>query len=1590
MYSVEDLLISHGYNLPKTSIPCPSSTSSVTAPYEKQRHAVVACHREIPAAENQRSGRGGSLNGYEQAGDRGACIFSSSRQALLAKGYPGSCDNESCGERNQRRKEAGSGNLGDSLAQPLGDSLATDSGFYDVPSLTYSEQIERREQLEERDVSYWRRRGQDFSFLLDYTDGRELRASTGFLKASEGAWRPQALIAEDHWGEREKTQKQQKQLWEDTSISWLREADAAPGQLRVMTGVTGERKCQSLGTEEWKPAVGLGRQLSDGEGERWAQEQQHRLRTPESAGSILPRTRGMSQSLPRVLSPDGTTEHTNTQSSLVSIQLRPGQVDRQRVNSTVFSGPYSRYYHSAAVGRDRWARNSWQSVGHVALLPKPRFSRPVKPPSYEIHQQTRGSQEMLAVAVLDQQGGSKQQKDNRPIYYPRGGELQRQDYFAQHSAIFGMEPPGYIPPPSYKRALPPIRGGPINRNEVANYKWSGEMQIQMHMPMSSEAGKWFSGQTGGSWLEHYGDRGIPYRKQVNANPNLNPGHTKEHLGHVHHLPFDDLRVRHISGGSGGNSLTDTDKLIRNMNKETPCAKVLGQSTHDSAFSPPQGLSLNTDCRKTSLNNNDSSSTRWCNRGLINKGSVDHVAPDQSCGNYPIAFQIRPPQQLIRHVDQGQGVSETVTQVKKSVNEPDSTEKEKPRKTDSEKTEKTEKKSVKKKLSETIFCLVSVPIPPTPGGTSRDQNNNNDEKPPSPVRPSSPVDSLSENKTGHLTNQSLQSTSSAEAELQALTGSIASSRSSSKIVRKLPIKPPKINHHKELKLSGAWPGNQYRDQETQTRPEARKPQPPLLPGPENKEAQDPQVPAPGSSDVITPDPSGVGSTAFSYPIKGVKSLKPSSNSAFSRMATFSISSQLNKSTAQPPAAAAPPPPSGNTTEEAKPAATCSGQEAFGQFLLKPVSRRPWDAIEELETINKEFQDQQQNSKRPSVDQCIKDLNEAYKDILELGTASNNISNNSGAVQIPERIKIRLAGEAGLSKPSSLRHSIESWSVSVDPEYREVKSAFSRPAERKSVTFSKQLREELPVPPRKPTGFREYRVVSNLSQRRSSCSGRTVKLDLPSPSETPPPCDFTGPSDFTDPPSDPSETRDFSPMTPTTHTAAEVPWADRQPMQDASTLTSPPDYEDICQSLQKTRDSEVNKTLTAISKPGGGSCDTEPPGGACLDSVEECPICKKESESQISRPSPMSPLHEESSPDLSDQSSATIVGDSDSPQGAETSEEPAEGEVDTKVSSDSGSNRSEAQTICCDWRKQLSLIDKNVQGSVAAEKTNQALAAAEDLGNLFKLKCAEGIPENESIEERAARILGIDIPAESLVTGEQRVSETATEEIEFTESNPAAREDPESRSANEQTGQTHVRDPDSEELDSGTVSTVPPDGQEAKEKEAKEKEPPQDNPEHIRSVKWTHLGRETPGMQEFPPDRLPLSVPINPDLKLSHSLEGERRCRGPSQRIEALQDKLAASPSHRVAVECLARMKEVDSVSRMRCLSIRSTDSGEGEAETETEAKRGGGQVDVLTLPASFQSDTVEDREASEDTVLQDEVSSLSGSYFIHLCFVQFIQ
>lgn len=1270
--------------------------------------------------------------------------------------------------------------------------------FYDVPSLTYSDPLSLGH--DERDLSYWRRRGQDFSLLLDYADGRELRASAT-------AWRPQALIT----AEELRAERQAQQLWED--LSWLRDPDSGPGQLRV----TGERKCQSLGTEEWRPAVGLGRQLSDGDGDRWVLDP-YRLRTPE--GFFHSRTKAKSQSLPRVLSPEA-----NTCRELVP--SRPSLPDRQRLNSTVFSGPYSRYVYGA--GRERWTRSAGPA-SHVALLPKPRFSRPLKPPSYEIHQQTRGSAEMLAL----EQGA--RQKD-RSIYYSRSRDL-RQEYYAQQAAITGMEPPGYIPPPSYKRPLPP-RAVSMNRCEMANLRWRADT---LQMP-NSDPGRWLTRQTR-SWVGYYADRAPSYRKQMLA------GNEEQPPSHVRQLPAEDPKVKPNSGGQSGNSLPDSDK-IRNTNKEVPSTKMLGQSTLDSAFPPQQGQAFNTESRKTAPSDTESSN-RCFNRGMRKSESA---GPEQNRSQFfPSSILGKPPPPPCKPVEQP--VSEPATEVKKvELPEPPPPEKEK-------------SKNLKKRLSETIFCLVSVPVTPQPTVTIRDQNNNNEKSP-------DPADSPTNNKTGHLTNQSLQSTSSAEAELQALTGSFASSktssRASSKMFKRVSCRPPKINHYKELKLTGSWPANQYRDQETQTSPEAQKP------ASENQEAQ-PEAP---SSEV--PDHNAVG-TAFTFPMKGVKSLKLSSNSAFSLTTTFS--NQLNQSTA-----------SGNV-EEDEPAEN-SEKETFDQYIIKPASQRAWDAVKELEAIKKEVQEQEENSKQPSVDKCIEDLNEAYKDILELGTASNKVPN--GSVQIPERIKIRLTSEP-LNKPSSLRRSAVSWSV--DPEYREVKSAFSRPAT-KSVTFSKQLREELPVPPRE-TGFREYRVMAHLSRRRSN-DGRTVKLDLSDePIETPL-CDFS----------------------PTTlATAAEVPWADRQPMQDASTLTSPPDYEDICQTLRQTRDS--------TDRSGNSRPNEEMLQNLGADSEEECPICKRELENQM-RQGPLPPLHEENSSDSS-------TNQNGSPPQRAALESPPE-DVQAKEANESELNKSGSGA-------------KAKEEHSLTEGEKKDTAQAENLIELGADTVDESIREIEATD-RVSPIFPTEVPIDTdgQDDGKEVRSEGKVEEA------PAG-EASESR-ADEQTGQLNS------ECKEGQDDTKVDEKQEQEKK-------PLVSPEHRLSL-WTQLGRDHTGLPEFPPERLPLSVPPTQDHRLSLSLErGERKSRGLSHRIEALQNKLAISPG-RVAVERLSRMREVDVICRVRRLSIRSTDSGEGDTETETESKSE--QMEEPLPPDQTDEDNDQEvtpsHQVSEQTGTQTEESTSSG-------------
>ncbi|TSQ01606.1 Junctional protein associated with coronary artery disease [Bagarius yarrelli] len=1685
MYSVEDLLISHGYKLPRSG---PASTS---APYDNRN---TDCRRDN--VENRPSGVSGALNGFgsaEGGGDsRAESGTGAYRPTQSVKAFPENNNNVNEGpERIQRRLEVPVGFLGD--LQPLGDSLATDSGFYDAPSLTFSEHTD------ERDIAYWRRRGQDFSALLDLADPRELRVS-------EGPWRAPVLAPEELRTDRPLAR------WEE--VPWMREPlDSGPETLRV----TGERKCQSLGTEEWRPAVGLGRQLSDGEAERWSQEQQHRLRPTE--GSVPAAVRMKSQSLPRVISPEDPQYGGHSQTGASS------QATTQRNNSV----PYSRYQNEWPLG-ERW---SGQSQGPTALVPKPRFSRPIKPPSYETHQQNRGSWETLSSEPVskprdrsicysqsfeplrDRSGCYSQTAEplrdrslcfsqsaeplrdrmvshsqsaeplrfvshsqsadllrdrflshshsadllrdrslcyssellrDRSMCYSQSAEFLRPDAYRAdlfYQELTGMEPPGYIPPPSYRRFLPP-RSGQIYRADSALVRWKRE-------PVSAEMGEWFSRTAGMSWLERQEDRSMAVvpRRPVHPGPVI-PNRP------VQYVPFDDQRVRHISGGTSGNSLTDADK-IRHVNNELPCTAALGQSTNDSAFLPPQGPS--TDTHKPAISEQENAN-RW-NKGL-NKGS-ESLASDQSFSKYSTTFQTRTSQPVIkvdriadqqvkvdRITDQGQVKVERTEQVKvdrpaeqakvdkitdlvkpdKGADQvkvaevkpdrftdkqmrieriPDQTKIDKnpdqcktdlktkldklveriPEKTikterilekpsklervsdkqvkaekmpekfkdkmsekqnksdkltdklnksekqtkadisveqlkaekftdkqtkadktnekgslESVSTAKTEiahepeKKSVKKKLSETIFCLVSVPLSQS-SGKSRDQNNNEEKEPESPrIPPPPPPSSSSENSNtlGSLPTQSLKSTSttSTDLELQALTlGSASSSIITRRAHRRRNSRTKiiKPNPHDELRrYSGAWPGDQYRDQETQTSPELAKCA--QHPGPDRMEAQTlPAVPeaeataesgsgVPGTSGSTggtgatgNPGPSGTSlatgnsgptgtsgaaaapgasdpSTPFKYPMKGQKSLKPSSNSAFSRTGTFKSTGSHRPPLhppphppppppTQPPSQPPPPPPTQTNPPKSPPLDQAedlkligSNPEVFGQFLLKPVSKRSWDAIEELESINKELQEQA--SKRPSVDQCIEDLNEAYKDILELTTASNNLSNCS-SMQIPDRIKARLSNDPMGMPATTLRSSLVPGS---DPEYREVKSAFSRPSTGKSVSFSKQLREEIcPAAPPPETGFRDYKTVMAQITQRKAC--RSVKLE--------------------------NLIKDENLIALTSSTSsmpAEIPWGDRQPMQDASTLTSPPDYEHICQTLQMARDSgAISRAASVKSKPGSAmSIDNQHhmdiPSGTAVDSEQPCCSLALDNESNL-RQEPQSLLTEERTSGF-----RKVTNQSNKPLGNRNA---LCGIIAGKTSADKAALEVSPE-VPADWQIQLSLAEKHIATLITGDGSK--LGSDEALNEINDIKRNESTPDSK-IEEDTKMVLEGKNPETCKQIDQMEKQETELAQVAESQMTLEIKTDSDDRmiEEDENSETEHFKQEDSEMK-----------GTEVQTQENKQIDEPNMEPSVIlrpnKTALWTHSGIDPGLLPEFPPDHLPLSVLAYPNRRLSLELDWEK--------------------------------------------------------------------------------------------------------------------
>ncbi|KAM9416448.1 uncharacterized protein ACWYII_022978 isoform 1-T2 [Salvelinus alpinus] len=1686
MYSVDDLLISHGYKLPqKTSTSPPAASPTPPSSYDNKRYGdPSSCRQEILES---RSGSGhGTVNGYEIQSGPGLYVYSNSISTSRRPQPPAPTKGGRDRNSQPQRREADSGNQGD--AHSLGDSLTTDSGFCEGPRGVYHHRGPR-------DLSYWRRRGQDFSILLDYADFREPRGGVT-CRRTEGVQQQQRQeVPPEDCQQREKQSRAAQSQAQAQARS--RQREAALQQWR-MTAV--DRKCQSLGTDEWRPAVvSFSCQLSDSEGERWSQAQeqylqQRHLRTPDGAMVVIgPRNKGKSQSLPKMLQPD-SLQYVEMSGSIGS---GPGQDVHRRVNGHpgFHYDPYSIYNHNQArVGdSDRWPENDNRpssqmsmtsqvsQVSQASQVPKVRYSRPLRPPSYEVHQQTRGSAETLSGDPEAASTPQPQDRDRTPLPHPSIGD-PRLDYYTQDGGS-GTEPPGYIPPPSYppKRAPRPMRGshgGHRGYGEVpVNYRYHQMYQQQQKQQMRGTPDPWFGSRHtggGGSWPEPHRERSAPHRKQhytgyseQQHQPVLGPD--------IQYIPFDDPRLRHVSGGGnsspcdGGDSTTDADKIrhIRNStSSELPGVTVSDHSSDDSAFlssastgAPPPLASTPDPASPMPLrspSDYDNNNNRWRQQQQhcdLHKetGSLDDfpAATSQNCNRYnpkpnqggPSAFQPPAPAPPVCHSSSSdQGFSETtITQVKKIVPGDSGV-------------DNLNRNSKRKAHSETIFCLVSVPIPIHMQQTNKDSisaadQNNNENMPASlpSILPIVSVIATVDNQNTVVQSKSENSQSLCSKSLSDMglkPPSHTSSFTSMRSTRKGPLRKEIVDAwslqasaDKELCYAGSWPGDQYRNQETQTSsPVAVKGpggtggtgQLQSSPGGQGQGGQEGQETGHPASDTTMDSGAGTdcssGSYGVDYPMKGQKNLHPSSNSAFSC---------LSISPAQPLSLPPQPPPpvpgewrnqqtstsrktgttTSNTTKPPVSAnANIQGQVAFGQFLLKPVSRRPWDAIEELESFNKAAGvdvDQVQKKmkvqpRRPSVDQCIDDLDEVYRTIMELSGEDTQQQQQQQHQHIapphldPERETVSLPDQRLNNKPNNniptIMPRLDSWGPgsTIDHDYREVRSAFSRPQPQSRTSILRLKREDM-VPTAtltESTGFKDYNSHNDPRVTYDSRLTYRQEQDISVAKE--------------------SLLRDVG-LTVST----EVPGGTVERGQHCGrpfTLITPLDHNELCPNVQLSRENRdgyffaKNNQVEVVHISDGNNKEE-------LGSTKVVEGGRKVKKDNVPIVPPRFRGHE---PNLNIRRARSE--NSRSPRGEGSQGTPHIGRLtrEAALAFEDDDYRYSVSSDPLSWRNEATLADIHLETLLIKEKANTM--PTEDLSNLYEVKCAKGIPENETMEQRAARILGIDVAPDSLrgmvqvreeeqreeeeslqgveeeqreevslqgvveereedrqeyredegktVIGETQERRDNTEtEIETQELSPEGAHAVESLGGVEQKAEEHRDNPENETLIGETLKHSPDEDRDTKhvrrgyeqvmkvrvsvvtlEEETIEQEeetrggPSKDDSLSVCEDKHDGGDRERlchPSMMldlpEFPPSSLPLSLPVTPDEELALSLlsvggGGERK-----GHVGGASPRLSSSMSP----GCTKGMVHLDEVFSVSCVLIRSLDSGEPAQETETE-------------------------------------------------------
>ncbi|XP_007940671.1 junctional protein associated with coronary artery disease [Orycteropus afer afer] len=860
MYSVEDLLISHGYKLSR----------KLSGPREDNYEG----HQ--PEMTRTRAGHG-MLNGYEN--DPAAFVQS---KKLLGKG----CVSDSENRRGTPR----------SHGEPQSSAFRTSEvGFYNQPPLVWSSQLQTV-----KDQAYQRRRGQEYSGLLVSRDREDLEVR-GLAQAHS---RP-VHLREGPWDIGARTENVTKK-------AILEE------ELRM----SGAAKWQNVNQESWNQPRKLGRQMSDGGGEKTFQDLY-----PLIAGEHIlnPQNKGKSQSLPKVLSPESLS------CMEMPISLNDGHLPQI---------PKMPLYPPNCAPNLESTRNTEKS-GFVVPLPQPKFGRPLKPPSYELHQQSRGG-------VENTEYQDSQPTDDLYVPYLTKTSDPRQEHCGSDSSL---EPPVYVPPPSYHSPSPHITN-PYLEDSTPRYVCGGRSQQQPPTEKTSASCQRSAGSLG---------TGNEYNASPHSPHGLpqHPCSATTHNSSVQYIPFDDPRIRHIKL-THPQGFSDETQLYDKLYSTGPAAPQ--EPAHRKM--QPGGAFLNAHSMTPMAGNEQAPATsdpspQWLLSRVPRDGEPSDIVDQRD--NCAVRGQRPDVKGAQRGHSEGHASSlnpqaestcETITKLKKF------------------ETGLQTKKSSKTKKNETVFCLVSIPVKSESHLPEIDRNNND-------LKQSADKKNGLDKSPG-LQEQSLLSMSSTDLELQALTGSIGSRAELQKQnLRETEDKQTndlRFIHparHRELKYSGSCPGHQFRDQQTQTSFTEESKISQLLPN---------GKPGGSGDSVLTPDhsdptasgapmhttlaPSDQKQGANAHYLKGQMYLSPSSNSAFSRTssgmsqapAPKACQSQSHKDVhghrANPPAK--------DEVAKGEPTSPCNSQQLFGQFLLKPVSRRPWDLISQLENFNKELQEQKESS------------------------------------------------------------------------------------------------------------------------------------------------------------------------------------------------------------------------------------------------------------------------------------------------------------------------------------------------------------------------------------------------------------------------------------------------------------------------------------------------------------------------------------------------------------------------------------------------------------------------------------------------------